>query len=73
VLAANAYSSQRMFDDAIGMLQSASSHAPDDRKPLIREALADVRKQLAGPGFRWPPGTPFRNLRNESRSAVQMP
>jgi hypothetical protein len=49
VLAANAYSSQRLFDDAIGMLQMALPRASEDKKQLIREALADARKQLAGP------------------------
>jgi hypothetical protein len=50
VLAANAYSSQRLYDDAIGMLQIALPRAPEDKKILIREALTDVRKQSAAAG-----------------------
>jgi tetratricopeptide (TPR) repeat protein len=46
VLAANAYSSQQFFDDAIGMLQMALPRAPEDRKQLVREALQQVRQQL---------------------------
>jgi hypothetical protein len=55
VLAANAYSFQRLFDDAIGMLQMALAHAPEDKKSLIREALADARKQTTGPPAAPPP------------------
>jgi hypothetical protein len=46
-LAATAYSSQSLYDDAIGMLQLALPRAPEDKRPLIREALADARIQLA--------------------------
>jgi Tfp pilus assembly protein PilF len=49
VLAASAYSSQQLLDDAIGMLDRALSRAPEERKALIREALADARKQLSSP------------------------
>jgi tetratricopeptide (TPR) repeat protein len=48
-MAASAYSSQKLFDDAIGMLQLALPRAPEDRKQLIRDALAEARKQLAAP------------------------
>lgn len=49
VFAANAYSSQRLYDDAIGMLQSALPKAPQDKKQLIRDSITDARKQAAGP------------------------
>jgi hypothetical protein len=49
-IAANAYSGQRLYDDAIGMLQMALSRAPEERKQLVRDALQEVRKQqMAGP------------------------
>ena len=47
VLAASAYSAQQLFDDAIGMLQSALTRAPQERKQLIRDALAECRRQIA--------------------------
>lgn len=50
VFAAKAYSAQRLFDDAIGMLQSALAHAPEDKKTLIRQALSDARRQVAADG-----------------------
>jgi hypothetical protein len=45
VIAAKGYSSQRYYDDAIGMLQMALARAPDDKKPLVRDAIADCGKQ----------------------------
>jgi tetratricopeptide (TPR) repeat protein len=44
-VAAKAYSGQKLYDDAIGMLQLALVRAPDDKKPLIRDAIADCRKE----------------------------
>ena len=49
VVAASAYASQQLFDDAVGMLQSALTRAPEDRKPLIRDALAETRRALLSP------------------------
>jgi hypothetical protein len=49
VTAASAYSAQQLFDDAIGMLQLALPRAPEDRKPLIRDALAETRRALLNP------------------------
>jgi tetratricopeptide (TPR) repeat protein len=49
VTAAGAYSSQNLFDDAIGMLQAALARAPEDRKPLIRDALATTRQAASAP------------------------
>ena len=46
VIAAKGYSSQQLYDDAIGMLQTALAHAPDDKKPLIRDAIAECRKDI---------------------------
>lgn len=46
VLAANSYSAQLLYDDAVGMLQIALLRAPEDNKRLIREALADARKRV---------------------------
>jgi tetratricopeptide (TPR) repeat protein len=45
VIAAKGYSSQKLFDDAIGTLQMALVRAPDDKKPLVRDAIADCRKE----------------------------
>jgi hypothetical protein len=47
VTAAGAYSSQSLYDDAIGMLQTALTRAPEDRKPSIRDALAETRRALS--------------------------
>ena len=47
-VAANAYSGERLYDDAIGMLQMALPRAPEDRKQLVRDALQEVRRQMAG-------------------------
>lgn len=47
VTAATAYSSQGLMDDAIGMLQQSLVRAPQDRKPLIRDAIAETRKAMA--------------------------
>ena len=49
VSAAGAYSSQLLYDDAIGMLQAALTRAPEDRKPSIRNALAETRRALSAP------------------------
>jgi tetratricopeptide (TPR) repeat protein len=46
VIAAKGYSSQQLYDDAIGMLQTALTRAPEDKKALIRDAIADCRKRL---------------------------
>lgn len=48
VLAANAYSSQQLYDDAIGMLQMALPRAPADKKPLIRQAITEARDSATG-------------------------
>jgi Tol biopolymer transport system component len=48
-IAANGYSGQRLYDDAIESLQSALARAPDIKKPLIREALSDLRKEQGAP------------------------
>lgn len=45
VIAAKGYSSQKLYDDAIGMLQLALVHAPEDKKPLVRDAIAECRKE----------------------------
>ena len=47
-VAANAYSGQKLFDDAIGMLQMALPRAPEERKQLVRDALQEVRRQMTG-------------------------
>lgn len=49
VTAAGAYSAQLLFDDAIGMLQAALARAPEDRKPMIRDALASARSTVPAP------------------------
>jgi len=49
VLAANAYSSQHLNDDAIGMLQMALPRAPEDKKPLVRNAISEARGKIASP------------------------
>lgn len=49
VTAASAYASAQLFDDAVGMLQLALPRAPEDRKPLIRDALTEVRRALLTP------------------------
>lgn len=60
VIAAKGYSSQKLYDDAIGMLQVALAHAPDDKKPLARDAIAECRKeQNQGSGST--PGTQASN------------
>ena len=46
VVAAKGYSSQKLYDDAIGMLQTALIRAPEDKKPAIRDAIAECRKEL---------------------------
>ena len=58
VTAAGAYSAQSLYDDAIGMLQAALTRAPEDRKPAIRDALAETRRALsAAPPSAAVPGT----------------
>ncbi len=47
VTAASGYSAQHLYDDTIGMLQTALAHAPDEKKQAIREAISDARRQLA--------------------------
>src|SRR4051794_20291573 len=49
-LAAKAYSAQKLYDDAIGMLQMALPRAPEEKKALIRRALTDTRKQQLSGG-----------------------
>jgi hypothetical protein len=44
VVAASGYSGQQLYDDAIGMLQMALIHAPQDRKDLVRDAIAEARQ-----------------------------
>ena len=44
-IAANAYSGQRFYDEAVESLQAALARAPDERKQLIRDALQQVRSQ----------------------------
>src|ERR1700733_1329105 len=39
VVAAKGYSSQQLYDDAIGMLQIALARAPDAIKPKVRDAI----------------------------------
>jgi hypothetical protein len=45
-VAAKAYSGQKLYDDAIGMLQIALARSPEDKKPLVRDAIAECRKQI---------------------------
>ena len=45
--AASAYSKQSLYDDAVGMLQAALVRAPEDRKPLIRDAIDEARRALS--------------------------
>ena len=45
VIAAKGYSSQTLYDDAIGMLQLALARAPEDKKPAVRDAIAECRKE----------------------------
>lgn len=47
VTAASGYSAQHLYDDTIGMLQTALAHAPDEKKQAIREAISEARRQLA--------------------------
>ncbi len=47
-VAANAYSAQKLYDDAIGMLQMALPRTPEERKQLVRDALQEVRRQMTG-------------------------
>ena len=49
VVSAEAYSGQQLYDDAIGMLQSALTRAPQEKKQLIRDAITETRKQLSAP------------------------
>jgi tetratricopeptide (TPR) repeat protein len=49
VVSAEAYSGQQLYDDAIGMLQSALTRAPQEKKPLIRDAITETRRQLSAP------------------------
>ena len=44
-VAANGYSGQRLYPEAIESLQAALARTADDKKPLIREALSDLRKR----------------------------
>ena len=46
-IAANAYTGQRLYGDAIESLQAALARAPDERKQLIRDALQQVRRLMA--------------------------
>ncbi len=57
-VAANAYSGQKLYNDAIGMLQMALSRAPQERKQLVRDALQEVRMQTAGALPAAPAGPP---------------
>jgi tetratricopeptide (TPR) repeat protein len=47
VIAASGYSAQRLYDDTISMLQMALGRAPEEKKPAIREAISEARRQLA--------------------------
>ena len=49
IVAAESYSGQQLYDDAIGMLQMALVRAPEDKKPAIRDAITETRRMLAGP------------------------
>jgi len=72
VTAAGAYSSQNFFDDSIGMLQAALARAPDDRRPLIRDAIAEARRALSTPQEAAPqPASPAARpaTRRESRAS----
>jgi tetratricopeptide (TPR) repeat protein len=74
VIAAKGYSSQQLYDDAIGMLQTALSRAPDDKKALIRDALAECRKQLnQGDRSSSPGGSPASNTAPTMGSAASAP
>ena len=46
VVAAESYSGQRLYDDAIGMLEAALVRAPTDKKPAVRDAISETRKLL---------------------------
>jgi len=48
IVAAESYSGQQLYDDAIGMLQMALVRAPNEKKPAIREAITETRKLLSG-------------------------
>ena len=58
VVAAEAYSGQQLYDDAIGMLQMALVRAPADKKPAVRDAITETRKMLAGPTATAAPSVP---------------
>ena len=57
-IAANGYSGQQFYDDAIGMLQMALPRAPEDKKQLVRDALQQVRRQMSAPAASAPPPPP---------------
>jgi hypothetical protein len=46
IVAAEAYSGQHLYDDAIGMLEMALVRAPADKKPAVRDAISETRKLL---------------------------
>ena len=46
LVAASAYSAEGLFDDAIGMLQAALMRAPQEKKPAVRDAIAEIRRLL---------------------------
>ena len=48
VVAAEAYSGQHLYDDAIGMLQMALVRAPAEKKSAVRDAIGETRKLLSG-------------------------
>lgn len=48
VVAAEAYSGQQLYDDAIGMLQMALVRTPEEKKPAIRQAITETRRLLSG-------------------------
>jgi len=48
VTAASGYSAQKLYDDAIGMLQMALPRAPTERKQLVRDAITEARQLSSG-------------------------
>jgi tetratricopeptide (TPR) repeat protein len=49
VTAAEGYSAQGLYEDAVGMFQMALVRAPEEKKDLIRDAIADARKSASAP------------------------
>jgi tetratricopeptide (TPR) repeat protein len=73
-VAAKAYSAQKLYDDAIGMLQIALARAPEDKKSLVRDAIADCRKrQSQGNTSSSSGGISLPNPAPQTGSAVSAP